>query len=118
MFRTKGNWSPDLNRLQGSHTQELQIMYWDDRSTLDPQWYVNDSLSEGACVLYVGHDVRFENHFTNDIVIFPSQKFLQGISRLRKEMCVIVFSQMFLKVIIICNSINKVVCYRHVFESV
>ena len=69
MFRTKGNWSPDLNRLQGSHTQELQIMYWDDRSTLDPQWYVNDSLSEGACVLYVGHDVRFENHFTNDIVI-------------------------------------------------
>ena len=91
MFRTKGNWSPDLNRLQGSHTQDLQIMYWDDRSTLDPQWYVNDSLSEGACVLYVGRDVRFENHFTNDIVIFPSQKFLQGISRLSKEMCVIFY---------------------------
>lgn len=61
--------TPDLSRLQGSHTQDLQIMYWDDRSTLDPQWYVNDSLSEGACVLYVGRDVRFENHFTNDIVI-------------------------------------------------
>ena len=38
-------------------------MYWDDRSTLDPQWYVNDSLSEGACVLYGVFVVRFENHF-------------------------------------------------------
>ena len=53
MFRTKGNGSPDLNRLQGSHPQDLQIMCWDDRSTLDPQWLVNDSLSEGACVLYI-----------------------------------------------------------------